>query len=405
MTGFKTPPLGDFHTYAGLMTTQGGHLSTLNQWCGHQCSETTGLDGLLTLVRPVVPELSGYFTEKLGQCVRGMALVSSKIQQTSAEYAGTDQDIAAQLAKIYPAPITGFPDIGAIPGASLVGNFTDQDVTLTEPASGADDTAKNIGHQLMIIRQGFSAGPLATAEKVFKYFTGQSLVGLLLEPLAGQYGQLLYLHDAYDQLGDGLYTVAGTIRKGSWGLAQEWTGSAATAFDSYLFSWSMGVGGLGDAAKVVAKLYKDGYDAVVLLVQAALREMDSLINNVLPKLAEDGGSMVEGDAAIEAVGGGPEDPVADVVAGVFTAYKMYEIYKDISLAITIINAVETVFTSIQKAIKGIESGVQAVIKMINSPMPTLGSLVNDVEQRGFDFEKGAWDPTLGAVRVGMLPSA
>jgi hypothetical protein len=38
-------------------------------------------------------------------------------------------------------------------------------------------------------------------------------------------------------------------------------------------------------------------------------------------------------------------------------------------------------------------------------MPTLGSLVNDVEQRGFDFEKGAWDPTLGAVRVGMLPSA
>ncbi|WP_152626535.1 hypothetical protein [Streptacidiphilus carbonis] len=405
MAGFKTPPQSDFHTYSGLMTTQGGHLSTLNQWCGNQCSETTGLDGLLMLLRPVVPEFSGFFSEKISQCVRGMALVSSKVNQTSAEYFSTDQDVAAQLAKLYPAPITGFPDVGAIPGTSLVGNFTDQDVTLTEPASGAEDTAKNIEHQLMIIRQGFGAGPLATAEKVFKYFTGQSLVGLLLEPLAGKYGQLLYLHDAYGQLGDGLYTVAGTIRKGSWGLAQEWTGSAATAFDSYLFSWSMGIGGLGDAAKVVAKIYKDGYDAVVLLVQAALREMDSLLNNVLPKLAEDGGEMVEGDAAIEAIGGGPEDPVADVVAGVFTAYKMYKIYKDIALAITIINAVETIFTSIQKAIKGIENGVQAVAKMINSPMPTIGSLVNDVENRGFDFEKGAWDPTLGAVRVGMLPSA
>ena len=405
MTDFRTPPQSDFHTYANLITTQGGHLGTLNQWCGHQCSETQGLDGLLALLCGVVPEFSGYFTGKISQCVRGMTLISSKIQQTSAEYTGTDQNIAAQLRKLYPTALPGFPDIGALPGASLLGNFTDQDVTLKEPASGADDTAKNIGHQLLTIRSGFGSGPLATAEKVFKYFTGQSLVELILDPLAGDYGQLEYLHDAYDQLGDGLYTVAGTLRKGSWALGQEWTGQAATAFDSYLFQWSMGVGGLGDAAKVVAKIYKDGYDAVVVLVQAALREINSLMVQVLPKLAKDGAEMVEGDAAIEAIGGGPEDPVADVVAGIFTADKMYKIYKDISLAITIINAVESIFKAINKAVAGIESGVQAVAKMIDSPMPTVGSLINDVENRGFDFEKGSWDPTLGAVRVGMLPAA
>ncbi|MEZ0094778.1 WXG100 family type VII secretion target [Streptacidiphilus sp. EB129] len=405
MTGFRTPPQGDFHSYSGLVTAQGGHLGDLGKWCGHECSETTGLDGLLALLRGVVPEFSGYFSEKTAQCVRGMHLVSSKVDQTSSGYTGTDQGIAAGLSKLYPAPLAGFPDLGAIPGASAVGNYTDEDVKPTEPTSGADDTAKNISHQMLTMREGFKSGPVAVAEKVFKYFTGQSLVALLLEPLAGDYGQLLYLHDAYDQLGDGLYTVTGTLRKGSWALGSEWTGQAATAFDSYMFSWTMGIGGLGDCAKVVAKIYKDGYDAVVLLVQAALREINKLMIEVLPKMAKEGEECLGGDAAIEAIGGGPEDPVADVVAGIFTAEKLYELYRTISTAISIINGIEKTFELIQKAVSTIENAIHALVKDFESPMPTIGSLINDVEQRGFSFEKSGWDPTLGAVRVGMLPAA
>ncbi|MET9383156.1 hypothetical protein ABZY09_19295 [Streptomyces sp. NPDC002928] len=49
----------------------------------------------------------------------------------------------------------------------------------------------------------------------------------------GEYGRLLYLHDAYEALGD-----------------------AATNFESYLFQWTVGMGGVGDAAKETAKVYK-----------------------------------------------------------------------------------------------------------------------------------------------------
>lgn len=102
-----------------------------------------------------------------------------------------------------------------------------------EPQSAEHDTAADIQHQLETIRGKFlMGGVLATAEKVFRFFTGQDLVGLLLDPLVGQYGRLRYLHDAYAELASGTYTVAAPVRKGSWALADRWTGQAATNFDS-----------------------------------------------------------------------------------------------------------------------------------------------------------------------------
>lgn len=409
MSGFRTPPQSDFRSYAALISAQGDHFGELGKWCTTQCANADGLEGLLYLVRPLVSEFAGFFGEKIGQCGRGMTLVASKVHQTSEAYSSTDQNLAVGLAKLYPTTLPAFPDIGALSGLPHLGNFTDQSVELgTDDLKSAEaDTAKAIELQVDTIRnKNFTAGPLAVANKVFKYFTGQDLVELLLDPIIGKFGRLKYLHDVYDKLGDGIYTVAGTLRKGSWALGQEWTGQAAVGFDSYMFSWSMGIGGLGDAAKLVAKIYKDGFDAVILLVQAALREINKLMVDVLPKLAKDGGEMIAGDAAIEAIGGGPEDPVADVVAGIFTVDKMYQIYKDISLAITIINTVEDIYQLVKAALEKISSDIQAVAASFSKPLPTVGSLINDVEQRGFEFEKdGFWDPTLGAARIGMLPAA
>jgi hypothetical protein len=50
--------------------------------------------------------------------------------------------------------------------------------------------------------------------------------------------------------------------------------------------------------------------------------------------------------------------------------------------------------------------VNAMLAALNAPLPTVGSLIDDVEQKGFTFEQGGgWSPTLGAARLAMLPSA
>lgn len=405
MTGFKTPPIGDFHTYSALVGHQGDHLGRLKGYAAAQCAQTGGLDGLLYLVRPVVGDVSHFFQGKLAQCGRGMTLVSGKVDRTAADYVSTDNSAAADLSRIFPAGLAKFPDIGDIPGGHLVGNYQDQDVSPKEPSSASADEAKDVKHQLDAIKLQFKGGELSGAEMLFKYVTGHSLIELLLDPLVGDYARLLYLHDAYAQLGDGIYTVAGTLRKGSWALGSEWSGSTATAFDSYLFNWSMGIGGLGDAAQLTAKVYKDAYDAVVALVYVALSTINSMMKEFVD-LAKEAGSAVEDDAAIEAAGGGPEDPVADVAAGLVSVWKLYKIYKKVKAIIKGITVAEKIYDKINAALNAVPGEINKIIAEINAPLPTLGSLINDVEQNGFTIEQSsAWSPALGAARLALLPAA
>lgn len=406
-SGFTTPPQKDFQSCSRLMTDQASHLVSLARWSGDQCGNADGLEGLLSPLTGPIHQVSQLFTEKLGQCQRGMQDVSGKITLTAQDYARADQAAISAINGIYPSALPHFPDIGTL-HLPNVGNFTDQAVSLTEPSSAQYDTARNIEHELDLLRKKLLfGGPLAVAQKVFQFFTGQNLVELLLDPLVGDYGRLLYLHDAYDELGSGLYTVAATIRKGSWALGDQWTGDAATNFDSYMFRWSMGIGGLGDAAKVVAKDYHDGYVAVSALVFSALYAINKLMDTALAQLAKEGGKIVAVDATIEVLGLGPEDPVADVIAGVFTvASTAYTIYRIISVIITAINAIEKIFHDISESVKAIHSAVTAVTNFFDGPLPSIGSLINDVEQRGFSFEQDkGWSPSLGAARVALLPSA
>lgn len=409
MSDLKTPPQKDFSDYETLIGEQGGHFTKLKGWSTSQCNQTDGLDGVLELVRPLVPEISGFFGGKLGQCETGMHTVAGKVKETASDYAHTEHANQVNLQGVYGKPLSHFPDIGATPGMPRIGDFKDEPVDLKEPTSAEEDTANDIKLQLKLMRKKLtSGGELAAAEKIFKWLTGKSLIAILIDPIFGQYGRLKYLHDAYAQLSDGTYTVAATLRKGSWSLADEWTGEGATAFDSYMFRWSMGVGGIGDAAAVAAKAFKDGYDVIVPLVYAVLKELNDLINNELEELAKQGAEMAAGDAGIEAAGLGPEDPLADIGAGIFTAYKLYKIYKIVKKIITIIMYIEKAINAVHKAVATMKKDVEAVKAFFNAPMelPSLGSLVNDVEQNGFGFEKkGGWTPSLGAARVAMLPPA
>ncbi|MQY32536.1 hypothetical protein SRB17_04870 [Streptomyces sp. RB17] len=407
MKDLRTPTRGDFHAYADLAKKQGSHLSTLVQWSSNECAKADGLDGLLLPLRPLIPEVSAFFHGKFAQCERGMVLVGEKIHRTSAVYTETDQNVALRLRNIYPQASSHFPDIGAIPGLHRVGNFNDEEVELKAPDSAEDDTSRNIEHQLWAL--GWNSD-LRGADSIFKFCTGKSLVELLLTPLSGKYGRLLYLHDVYDALGDAAYTVTGTLRKGSWELGTEWTGQAATAFDSYLFNWTMGMGGVGDAAKEAAKLYKVGYETIVVLVHLALREINKLINNEIKELVKQAEEMAAGDAMIEGIGLGPEDPLADAVAGFFTADKMYKIYKIVKYIITGIAIIEGIYGKISDAVEAINKGVRQIVEFSKAPempeIPSVSSLLDEVEQHGFAFEKSdGWNATVGAARIGLLPAA
>lgn len=405
MSGYKTPPQGDFRSFAKLASEQSVHMGKLGNWTSVQCSSTGGFEGLLLPMKALVPDIANLFTPKMAQCQRGMTDVAHKVGETADEYAKAEDSATDSIRNIYPGELPHFPDFGTL-GLPDIGDFTDEPVSLREPQSGAADTAQDIKHQLQTLRNGFSSGPLATAEKVFKFCTGQSLVGLLIEPIAGEYGQLKYLEDAYDTLSQGLYTVAATVRKSSWKLGDEWTGDAAASFDSYMFRWNMGIGGLGDAAKVVSQTYRDLYAGVVVLVHKALAKINTLVNNELEQLVEQGAELAEGDAAIETVGLGPEDPIADIGAGVYSAYKLYKIYKIVANIITAINAIIAIYHAISKLISDVPKAIHAVQAAFDAGLPSIGSLVDDAEQRGFSFEENShWDPNAGAVRIALLPSA
>jgi hypothetical protein len=420
VSGFIAPPQKDFDAFSGLMTSQANHFATLDNWSAVECSEAGDLNGLLVLpFRSLAPKIASFFTEKLGQCTAGMDDVASRAQQTGQVYQSAEQANVNTAKSIYPNAVPFFPDLGEIPGLQHLGDFTDAPVTLAEPDPAGDDTAKAIQADLNSLAHGIplsatggieggivsdlEAGILAEANKLFQFFTGQSLVQLLISPLDGNFGRLKFLSDAYNQLSAGTYTVTGTIRKGSVHLAGEWEGSAATAFDCWMFRWSMGTGGIGDAAKVAADFWLKVYDVITKLVKYAIKAIIALINTGLKRLVE----TVEGDVVIEAVGGGPEDPVADVVASVWTLFKVYGIIRAIVAAIT---DIQNIFEEIKSAVSTAEHDFHEVISFFSGPMPSISSLerqlINQVEQRGFEFEKDSgWNPKLGALRIALLPPA
>ncbi|MCC9312411.1 WXG100 family type VII secretion target [Kitasatospora sp. RB6PN24] len=416
MSGFKTPPLDDFQAYANLVAKQGDHLGRLVQWSGKECAKTDGLsDGpLLAPLAGVVTDASNYFNGKLSQCQRGMGVIGGKIQRTSDDYRTVDTQAAQDLQSIYPTPYSGFPDISSLPGGSYIGDFTDKDVAddiKNEPAAEEGDGPTHLSLVSIILkaREYKNHRDVLIADTVFTFINGSSIEDLLFKPLAGDWGQLHYLRGAYDSLGDGCYTVAGTLRKGSWKLGSEWQGQAATAFDSYLFQWTMGMGGIGDAAKVVAKAYQDAQKTIAALAHMALNGIDSLIRGAIKKLATKAAATGEGDAVIEGVGLGPEDPVADVIAAGFTGFMAYQLYDLVSEVASDIENISKYYDQMKDALKTLQGDVHKVIDELTGPTDIsgmVGSLIDQEEQRGFDFEKnGGWSPAAGASRIAMLPAA
>lgn len=252
------------------------------------------------------------------------------------------------------------------------------------------------------------------AEKGYKMVTGHSLIDTAFKPIVGDWDRLIYLHDAYDTLGEGCYTVAGTLRKASWKIGSEWKGDTATAFDIYMFRWTMGIGGIGDLAKTIAKAYKEAHDVLLKLIGKAVDALGKLIDSGIKKLAEKIAEMLAGDAIIETVGLGPEDPVADVVAAGFSAEKMYKIYRIVRTIVSDVMEIIQIYSEIKTTMEKLNTDIEkAYNTLTHGNWPSVGSLVSEVESKGFDFEKsgstnggsGSWDAAAGIARIALLPSS
>ncbi|MBY8857952.1 hypothetical protein K7711_15815 [Nocardia sp. CA2R105] len=225
----------------------------------------------------------------------------------------------------------------------------------------------------------------------------------MLKPILGDWDRLIYLHDAYDTLGDACYTVAGTLRKGSWKLGSEWQGDTATAFDSYMFRWTNGIGGVGDRAKVIADEYKKGHTIILSIVQLVVSYASQALDKEIKQLALDVEKTAAVDGAVEVIGGGPEDPLADIVAGLFTAAQAVQIYKDVRMVVNVIEQIDNYYNLIKETVEEVKSVVEKMQHPDFSGNQSVGSLIRDVEQHGFDFEKqGGWTPEDGTSRTGYL---
>ncbi|MFI6045620.1 hypothetical protein ACIA8C_28605 [Nocardia sp. NPDC051321] len=398
----NVPPTEDFTAFNALVARQGEHLGPMVDWTGKECMDTDGLDGLLAFIKPYVPEAAHFLGDKLRLCQTGMGTIKDKVTTVDRELRTEDERNASAIRALFPEELSGFPDISTVSGGANLGNFSDEAVTLKTP-----DPPKEFSQGVVGRLAGMKSGhEMIIANKAYKMVTGESLIDQLFKPLTGDWDRLMYLHDAYDTLGDACYTVTATLRKGSWKIGSEWKGDTATAFDSYMFRWTMGLGGIGDAAKEVAKACKDGYDTILTLVRAAVGAIDQLIDSAIKALAKEALEMVAGDAAIEVVGLGPEDPVADVVALGWTAYKMVKIYEKVRAVVRGVTTIVTIFNNIEQAAKQIPDAISKVTKSVGNFINDDQSLTDYVEQRGFEFEKNTgWDPILGAARIGMLPSA
>ncbi|MEU7137811.1 hypothetical protein ABZ942_00025 [Nocardia sp. NPDC046473] len=413
----NVPTTEDFTAFNALLAKQAEHFAPMIAWAGKECAESEGLDGLLSLLQPHVHEPADFFAEKLKQCQSGMGTIQDKITTVDARFGDQDRGRAADMAKLFPDDVSNIPNISAIPGASSLGNFNDEGVTLKTPDKPDSINKGLLGH-LVEYRSPLDAkgiggkwsavmggNHLWIADKAYKMVTGDSLIDKLFKPLAGDWDRLMYLHDAYDTLGDACYTVAATLRKGSWKLGGEWKGDTGTAFDAHMFRWTSGIGGIGDGAKVVAKAYSTGYETIINLVRIVVSAIDRAISTAIKALAEEALKMIAGDAAIMVVGLGPEDPLADIAAAAWTAWRMVKIYEKVKLVASIVTTIYQTYQLIETEASKIWDEAKKSIEGLTTDI-SIGSVVQDVEQRGFAFEKNAaWTPLLGVGRMTMLPSA
>ncbi len=396
MTLVEVPPRAEFDGLAGLLDVQRDHLARLAGYAAARAGDTRGLDNALAVLRAPAAALSGMLRARYAAAAQGITDTAAKLRAAGAAYQHADARAEAAVAATFPAAYATFPEIA---GGPSLGSYADLAVRPRAPRPAEDALAASLSHV---------TGVVGEFEALWRWCSGgDSLLARLVTPITGDYGRLAYLRDAYAQLSDASYTVAGTLRRGTFRMAPRWNGMAATEFEWHMFRWHMGIGGLGDLARVASDVLRDGYHAVAIAVDAVLDAISALVDHELRALAEEVGLAAAGTAAIEVVGGGPEDPVADVLAAGWDAYQGYRMYRTVRRIAATLVTIDGLIRGVRHAVAGLGRGLHE-LALLREASADPGRLARDLLDRGLDrsYEierQAAWDPRYGALRVALLP--
>lgn len=409
MDRFKVLPK-DVEGMSGLLGHQEDHYGELASYASSTCGITTGMTNVMALLAPKVEELAGWCAWKLRTCGSMMNTTVVSLKKTQELYEKKDQQAKDELLHLFSDPMAGihYPELTNKDIPFLNGSYHDKWSQPPNP-SGVDPGMD----KLIEDRKG---GLINDCEDIWALSDpDRTLVAQLITPIVGDYSQLYWLKEAYDALGNGTYSVAENLRRGTIEIGENWDGPAATNFEYHMFEWHQGTGGLGDLFELASEAYEWVYDQVMHAVNKILDKIQELVYKNFPPIQEvldrNPGSYDKIRCAprtSEGVRIVPDDTMPKDDLNLYMK-RMHEAAKFVNQIKKDIQELEKLYEEGKKKIGEIwtmmgqasKDPVAYVADTIHTKMQD--RLVNFERPEGEKFDKNKWNPTQGVWRVELLP--
>lgn len=410
MDRFKVAPK-DVEGMSGLLGDQEDHFGELAGYASSTCGDTSGMTNVMGLLAPKVEELSAWCAWKLRTCGTLMNTTVASLKRTQELYEKSDQQAKDELLHIFSDPMAGihYPELTNKDIPWLAGSYDDK---WKEPAtpSGADP-----GMDKLIEQRKY--GLIDDCEDIWALSEpDHTLVSQLIIPIVGDYSRLYWLKEAYDSLGNGAYSLAENIRRGTIQIGERWDGAAATNFEYHMFEWHQGAGGLGDLFELAAQAFEWIYDQVIHAVNKILDQIQDLIYKRFPPIRE---VLDRNPGSYDAIACAPRtsEGVRSVDPDVMSKDDLNLFMKRMQEASKFVNDVKKKIQELQKLYeegkKKIGEIWTAIGQASKDPVGYVADtihtkmqdrLVNFERPKDGKFDANQWNPAAGVWRVTMLPS-
>ncbi|MEN3614001.1 hypothetical protein AAH979_31170 [Plantactinospora sp. ZYX-F-223] len=356
------------------------HVDVLRSYAGIACAETDGLENLLAVFADLTEDVAEVNMIVLKRSRDALSRTADDITLAVDLVEQTDVAAAQRIGAAFP-PVpksVPFPDLTTLPGS--VHGY--DDVTSTCPGLPATSSEKYTADGID------PGGLLGTFDDLWRSAFGESVLAKIFHPILGDPGRLAWLSSAYSQLGTCTYEVAWNLRSGTLNAAPHWNGESGRAFELCMFRWHMGLGGLGDAHHLIAKLYLEAYE----VVSKEFREILELLNRLLEKVGKRLTPVI-----------GQLSLLWDVVTW-DVADELKEFVNDVKRIVRKINELEEECMRFKEKILEAQARVEQLLLAARDPHEALRDWAGKTQDGILNFEgRSGYDPTPGAARVALLP--
>lgn len=374
----------ELRSFVKHVNRQSVHVYGLQRYAFNTCDNTDGMDGLMSVLKTPVRDVSDAAGDLLRSIKGGLATTSDTIEIVVARFEADDATSAADINDAFPTPLDVLPaDAQQLLPDVRVGasNHGYDDVEWAMPAV-PEEADEDIGASID------PGGILGFVEDAWQAIMGESLLAKIVDPIVGNYARLNWLATAYNNLGDSTYQVAWNLRSGTLNVAPHWNGESGREFELHMFRWHQGIGGVGDTFHLLGKLLVEVYDLVSAGVNWALGKINEIIEWASRKLSGAVGWLTT---------------IWDAVTG--------ELYDKIREIVTLVDQITTRIDELRTACEELKTEIELIIDTVTQvitaiahPGDTIRDAAAQAQDSMFSFEEREdWDPALGAARVLMLP--